>query len=166
MRQGPLSDKLDQIKNDLQKSSSHFHRSMEGLRVVREVVQELRDGGLDVSLEARADGHGSPVQDVSDAVVNGTLTMEGAEVEFLFRKEGYNSYQYFTAYAGNTQIENLRFRSDEADRLKNTVTRMLLKVKAQNELLEEFNVNANGATRATKLDKSVLPKPPKLKSGP
>lgn len=165
MTQGSLNDKFNEIKDGLQKDGNHFRLALEGLKIVRDVVRQLRDGGFDVSLEVRPAGHGSPLQDTSDAVVNGTLTMEGTEVEFLFRKEGYNKYQYFHAYAGNTQIENVRFKSEDSDWLGASVTRILLGMKAQRELLEEFNVGANGAARGAKLDKSVLPKPPKLKAG-
>lgn len=166
MSQGSLSDTFSKVKDDLQKSGSHFNRSLKGLKVVRDVVQRLRDSGYDAALEVRPAGYKSPVQNLSDAIVNGTLTMDGTEVEFVFEKEGNNSYQYFRAYVGDTRIENHRFRVEDADWLSSTVTRMLLGVKAQNELLVEFNIGANNQTRNMKLDKSVLPKPPKLKAGP
>lgn len=166
MKQGPLNDKFNEIKESMQRDSSTFGTAMKALKVMRDVVQQLRDSGFDASLEVRPAGHKSPVPDVSDAIVNGTLFMEGLEVEFILQKEEYNNRQHFHAYVGNTRIENIQYRREDTDWLRNTVTRMMLGLKAQIDLLEEFNVNANGVTRGTKLDKSVLPKPPKLKAGP
>lgn len=166
MKQGPLNDQFDKMKESMREENSTFGIATQALKVLRSIVQELRDSGFDASLEVRPAGHKSPVPDVSDAIVNGTLSMEGMEIEFILQKEEYNSRQHFHAYVGNTRIENISYRPNDTQWLRSTVTRMMLGLKAKVDLLEEFNVGANGVTRGTKLDKSVLPKPPKLKAGP
>lgn len=135
-----LKEEFDKIAKETRESDL-AQKYAPILKDLRAAVQELQDGGFNVTLELRPAGYGFSRPLESAPYFNGTVTIDGLPLDFAaFQNARYDQYQTLAVFMGPAPLEDVWYRKDSQnqDRLR----KMLLGVKAKNDFLSESNIGA------------------------
>lgn len=130
------------------------------LTAVQDAVKVFQDEGINAALLVRPADLGMAEKRTLPVVANGMVALGDIEVPFLVERpeRGASDYLHVQFMLGTS--ERTVWVRQDADKLKENVVSVLLKIRAEKEFAEGFSLGGNNVTK-TLLEKFPAPKLPK-----
>ncbi len=130
------------------------------LTAVQDGVKVFQDEGINAAMLVRPADLGMTEKRTMPVVANGMIALDGLEIPFVVERpeRGASDYLHVQFMLGTS--ERTVWVRQDAEKLKDNVVNVLLKIRAEKEFTEGFSLGGNNVTK-TLLEKFPSPKLPK-----
>lgn len=159
MTPSPLQAQFDKIAAEFRKQQQTKLLTV-ALTAVQDAVKVFQDDGAIAALLVRPADSGMDSKRPLPVVANGMIVIGGLETPFVIERpeRGASDYLHVQFMLGTS--ERTVWVRQDAEKLKENVVNVLLKIRAEKEFAEGFSLAGNGITK-TLLEKFPSPKLPK-----
>lgn len=159
MTPSPLQAQFDKIAAEFKKQPQTKLLTV-ALTAVQDGVKVFQDEGIDAAMLVRPADLGMTEKRALPVVANGMVALDGLEIPFVIERpeRGASDYLHVQFMLGTS--ERTVWVRQDAEKLKENVVNVLLKIRAEKEFAEGFSLGGNNVTK-TLLEKFPAPKLPK-----
>lgn len=159
MTPSPLQTQFDKISAEFKKQPQSKLLTV-ALTAVQDAVKMFQDEGAIAALLVRPADSGMENKRALAVVANGVIVIDGLETPFVVERPQGGGTEYLHVQFLLGTSERTVWVRQGSESLKENVVTALLRIRAEKEFAEGFNVGGNGITK-TLLDKFPAPKLPK-----
>ena len=173
MQENPVQQKFKEAVTRHENVLANLHLDY-FLAELQGAVEDLRNGGMNVTMEARPRQANSPVATTEGRVyANAVVMADGQRIDWILSRDDYRDESILSAYLGGAQFAKFTTSQERngtwsqpvivnAATLREAIANVILQGVAEHDVAAKYDVRMNGLPSVK--DVKVLPKP--LKAGP
>lgn len=159
MTPSSLQAQFDKISSEFKKQPQTKLLTV-ALTAIQDGVKVFQNEGVNAAMLVRPADLGMAEKRALPVVANGMIALDGLEIPFVVERpeRGASDYLHVQFMLGSS--ERTVWVRQDAEKLKDNVVNLLLKIRAEKEFTEGFSLGGNNVTK-TLLEKFPSPKLPK-----